>query len=140
MREAGKMLDAAVLEAEGLAPIGTILKTVQLTQQHRGLSALVLGGVEAAKDKRQAKQQEADQAYDAAAAIIKKLNIKAIDEAWDTARRDWESLRAAVSGGSITVPQSYAAHSALIPKLLIVNDWSRIISASVSIRTATATS
>jgi hypothetical protein len=60
-REAAKTLDAASTERGGLAPVAAILKVIQQTQQHCGLSALVLGGVESAKDQRDAKQQGADQ-------------------------------------------------------------------------------
>ncbi len=122
LREAAKTLDAAVLETDGLAPVAAILKVIQQTQQHRGLSALVLGGVEGAKDQRDAKQQAADQSYEAVGAIVKRLNNKGIDEAWGPARKDWETLRENVSKRSISVPDSYAAHTALVPKLLLVND------------------
>lgn len=45
-------------EVQGLAPSGSLLKLVQLTQQHRGLSALYLGGKEKSPEPRQAKQRE----------------------------------------------------------------------------------
>ena len=122
MREAGKTLDSALGEEAGLAPTATILQVIQLTQQHRGLSALLLGGVETVKDKRDAKQKEADQAYEKFDALVKSFNNKAIDEAWATPKREWEDLRNRVSNRTITVPESYAAHTALVPKLLVVND------------------
>jgi methyl-accepting chemotaxis protein len=122
LREAGKTLDAALGEEAGLAPTATILQVIQMTQQHRGLSALLLGGVDTVKDKRDAKQKEADQAYEQFDALVKSFNNKAIEEAWATPKREWEDLRQRVSNRTITVPESYAAHTALIPKLLVVND------------------
>ena len=122
MREADKTLDAALLEKEGLAPVATMLKVIQLTQQHRGLSALVLGGVQGAKDERTAKQREADQTYTTMSAIVQDLHDTSIEVAWTPARQDWERLREQVSGNSISVPQSYEAHTALVPKLLAVLD------------------
>jgi methyl-accepting chemotaxis protein len=122
MREAAKGLDAYLDEQQGLPAVMTGLRVVQLTQQHRGLAALVLGGVSAAQDKREAKQKEADAAYAEVDAIVKNLHNKDLDAAWETARRDWETLRGNVSGQRISVPQSYAAHTALVPKLLKVND------------------
>jgi methyl-accepting chemotaxis protein len=122
LREAGKTLDAALGEEAGLGPTATILRVTQLTQQHRGLSALVLGGVEGVKDKREAKQKEADQAYEKFDAMVKGFNNKAIEEAWATPRREWEELRNRISNRTISVPESYAAHTALVPKLLVVND------------------
>ncbi len=122
LQEADKNLEAAVIEMQGLAPAAAILNVVQLTQQHRGLSALVLGGVTAAKEKREAKQREADQAYEAMSVIIKTLHSKSIEEAWDKSLQDWVATRAAVNSGNLTVAGSYAAHTALVPKLLMVND------------------
>ncbi|NVD71274.1 nitrate- and nitrite sensing domain-containing protein [Duganella sp. BJB1802] len=121
MREAGKALDAYIDEREGLPAVVDGLRMVQLTQQHRGLAALVLGGA-TADDKRLAKQKEADSAYAAVDALVKKLHDSALEAAWSQARGDWETLRAQVTNRSLTAPQSYVAHTALVPKLLKVND------------------
>ena len=122
MREADKSLDAYQDEQQGLPVVLTGLKMVQYTQQHRGLAALVLGGVSAAQDQRDAKQQQADAAYAQIDAVVQRLHARDLDQAWAEAKHDWESLRANVSSKSITVPQSYDAHTALVPKLLKVND------------------
>jgi len=120
LRESGKTLQAFETEAEGRAPVATILKTMQLTQQHRGLSALSLGG--GADDKRAEKQREADASYEAMAAIVGKLRDPELSRLWDDASRDWQSLRSGVAGRSISVPQSYEAHTALVARLLKVED------------------
>ena len=122
LNEAGKALDAALSEADGLPPTAAILKVIQLTQQHRGLSALALGNVAGAQEKRDAKQREADEAYEKMDAMVRSFNNKAIEAAWETPKRDWAALRTQVSGRSISAPESYTAHTALVPKLLIVND------------------
>ncbi len=121
-KEAGKALDAYVGEQNGLPAVASILKTIQLTQQHRGLSALVLGGVAGADEKRADKQREADAAYAAADAVIKTIGTAAMSELWATPRAEWETLRAGVAGKTLTVPQSYAAHVALLRKMLKVNE------------------
>ncbi|WP_343732723.1 methyl-accepting chemotaxis protein [Duganella sp.] len=82
----------------------------------------MLGGVPGNEDKRQAKQTEADQAYLAVDALVKAMHNPEVDKIWDKARRDCETLRAGVSGKTLTVPQSFAAHSALVPQLLKLND------------------
>ncbi|MQA39515.1 methyl-accepting chemotaxis protein [Rugamonas aquatica] len=122
MREAGKSLDAYLDERTGVPAVLDGLRVVQLTQQHRGLSALVLGGVTAAEEKRAAKQKEADSAYATTDALVKSLHDTTLDAAWAQARGDWETLRSQVANKSIPVTQSYAAHTALVPKLLKVND------------------
>ncbi|RZT03843.1 hypothetical protein SAMN05216319_4379 [Duganella sp. CF402] len=45
VQEAAKGLNAYESEQEGLPQVAEIMKTIQLTQQHRGIAALVLGGV-----------------------------------------------------------------------------------------------
>ena len=56
-------LATAQAEANGIEPSGDMLKLIQLTQQHRALSALVLGGNEATGSAaRQAKHDEVEQA------------------------------------------------------------------------------
>ncbi|NVD98460.1 methyl-accepting chemotaxis protein [Massilia sp. BJB1822] len=122
MNEAGKALAAYESELDGLPAAVNGLRVVQLTQQHRGLSALALGGIAAAQEKRRAKQAEADAAYAELDKLVASLNDRAISDAKDVAKREWEALRSAVSDGKITVPQSYAAHTALVPKLLKMND------------------
>ena len=122
LRETGKALDALELEARARTPVATILDTIQTTQQHRGLAALVVGGVAESVPKREKKQIEVDANYAAMSAIVADLHDPRIDQAWADAKRDWEALRGRVLAGTITVPQSYEAHTALIPKLLAVED------------------
>ncbi len=122
VREAATSLEAYQTEQQGLPQVAAVLQTVQLTQQHRGLAALVLGGVAAAEGQRQAKQAEADQAYVQVDALVKAMRDPAVDPIWAQARGDWETLRAGVANKSLDVPQSFAAHGALIPQLLKLND------------------
>ncbi len=122
MSEAGKVLDAYEGEHEGLPIVVDGLKVVQTTQQHRGLSALVLGGVTAVAEKRRAKQAEADAAYGRLEKAVAALGDKAISDAFGAAKQEWETLRTNVAEGKITVPQSYAGHTGLVPKLLKVNE------------------
>jgi methyl-accepting chemotaxis protein len=122
IHEADKAWDAALQERDGLQPMANVLKVIQLTQQHRGLSALVLGGVASEADKRLAKQREADAAYDALDQLLKALHNKTLDEAWREPSADWARLRDGVSRATLSVPQSYQAHTALVPKLLALNE------------------
>jgi methyl-accepting chemotaxis protein len=122
LRDTGAALDALRLEAAARTPVARILATIQTTQQHRGLAALVVGGVAEAIPKREAKQREVDANYAAMAAIVAGLHDPRIDRAWATAAHDWDTLRGRVVAGTITVPESYEAHTALVPKLLDVED------------------
>lgn len=60
LKDTGAALDALALEAAARAPVATILATIQTTQQHRGLAALVVGGVAESIPKREEKQREVD--------------------------------------------------------------------------------
>ena len=111
-----------MLQLACMAPMEVMLLTIHSTKKHRGLSALVLGGVSSENDKRVAKQKEADAAYDAVDALIKSMGDTGIADAWVQPRQDWVALRTNVTNASLTVPQSYQAHTALVPKLLVVND------------------
>ncbi|MES2126314.1 MAG: methyl-accepting chemotaxis protein [Pseudomonadota bacterium] len=122
LREAGKSLDAYASEQKGLPGVNKVLTALQLTQQHRGLSALVLGGLATSEAARGAKQKEADIAYAAVDEVVKTANDPGVNQAWEGPKRDWEALRAAVSNKSLTVAQSYQAHTSLCAKLLRVNE------------------
>ena len=115
--------DVARREAHGTAPVQALLKVVQLTQQHRGLSALALGGDAAVADKRSAKQAEADAAYRAMDEMVKaRVRSAGTLQAWSKARDDWAALSGDVAAGRIKVPQSFAGHTAQVAHLLKTMD------------------
>jgi methyl-accepting chemotaxis protein len=122
IREADKNWDAALLEQQGLAPVAQVVRTIQLTQQHRGLAALTLGGVASEKDRRDAKQREADAAYEALDKLVKSLGNKDVEEAWRQPSQEWAALRDGVSRTALSAEQSDQAHTALITKLLVVGE------------------
>ncbi|NRR29117.1 HAMP domain-containing protein [Oxalobacteraceae bacterium] len=122
VREASKSLDAYISEQQGMSRVAAVLKTIQLTQQHRGLAALSLGGVAGGEDKRAAKQQEADALYAKVDTMVGELDNPGLASAWKVARRDWETLRDGVVQRRLDVPKSFAGHTALVPLLLKVND------------------
>lgn len=113
----------AQTEAQGVEPSKALLKVIQLTQQHRGLSALVLGGNEASKDARAKKQSDADDAYKKVSDLIAQTTADAkTKSAWEQSLRDWTALEAKVANGSLKVPESFAAHTALLKELLRTMD------------------
>ena len=122
MTESGKTLDAFVGELNARPAMTAILSTVQATQQHRGLSALYLGGVAGSEASRAEKQRQTDADYAAMDVIVKQIHQDELTAAWERARRDWEALRNGVSSRSLSVPQSYEAHVQLLVKLLVVTD------------------
>ncbi|WP_374361984.1 methyl-accepting chemotaxis protein [Pseudoduganella danionis] len=113
---------AAQTEIEGTAPAAAIFKVIQLTQQHRGLAALALGGAPEAGQKRSAKQQQVDQAYASMGELIGGMDNADLAQRWEQQQQRWQTLREALGGGQATVAQSYLLHTSLISGLLGVND------------------
>jgi methyl-accepting chemotaxis protein len=101
-------------ELAGLQMLKPMNRMVQLMQQHRGLSSGVLNGNEAMKDKRAAKEKEADEALAATEAVLSPgLRETA---AWKSIRQDWEAIRS--QGLSWTPPENIKRHSAMLANVL----------------------
>ncbi|MBX3624473.1 MAG: nitrate- and nitrite sensing domain-containing protein [Rhizobacter sp.] len=117
-----KHIHARERQQAGLAPVAEVLRLVQLTQQHRGLTNTLLSGDASKQTPRQAKQQEVD------AAIAKVLDAAgATPSARVSSRRErmraqWQALSADVAGGQLALPASFARHSALIKEELALVD------------------
>jgi methyl-accepting chemotaxis protein len=108
------LLDFAKQELTGIAPANDALRLIQLTQQHRGLSASALAGNSEAIEKRQAKQAEVGKALAKAQASADGLNDAKLSAAYARVASEWSDLSGAVAGKSIQAPQSFARHTALI--------------------------
>ncbi len=121
VQESGKVISAAKLETQGLTPLRLLLKTLQLAQQHRGLSMLTLGGDAAAQPQRAAKMEETDRAFAALDAELQK-NVRdtALTGTWQQTRDAWHTLESKVGQGAISADDSFSAHSAMISQLLRV--------------------
>ncbi|HWJ95240.1 MAG TPA: nitrate- and nitrite sensing domain-containing protein, partial [Telluria sp.] len=122
MRSSGQALEALMKESQARQPMAVVLKAIQNTQQHRGQSALVLGGAAEASGKRAAKQEEVDGLFKVVDDTVRTVGDTEITLAWDEAKRDWDTLRQRLATRSLSVPDSFAAHSALIARLLIVSE------------------
>lgn len=113
---------AAKQEVRGLEPIQDLMKLTQLTQQHRGMSAVVLAGNDSQAGTRQTKESEVSAAFDQAQASLAGLGEKELLSALKAVREEWKSLSSAVADKSIAVPQSFARHTALVALQLSLAD------------------
>jgi methyl-accepting chemotaxis protein len=111
-------VDTAMRERDGLAPAREMLKLVQLTQQHRGLSASLLGGNESAAAPRQAKQAEVEASLARTREALGGLGDAALEQRLDRIRAEWSTLAAGVSGKSVRGADSNRLHVALIEREL----------------------
>ncbi len=108
-------ISAAQHELQGVQMLKPINRMVQFIQQHRGLSAGVLGGNESMKDKRVTKEKEASDALAASEATLpEKLRTGA---SWAKIREEWESIRA--QGLTWAAADNIKRHTALIDKVLL---------------------
>ena len=119
--ESNKATDAAKLAVRGIAPIQALLKTVNLTQQHRGMSAMVLAGNDGAKGARAAKQDEVAAAFAAMDGLATQVGDAAIAAQWQQARGEWGAVSGKVAQQSISAQESIRLHTDLIADLLKMN-------------------
>jgi hypothetical protein len=122
LHETSKSLAAYSAEQQGLPAVARTLRLIQLTQQHRGLSAMVLGGAAASEDKRAGAQREVDQTIAAVDSAVRDIGGAELTEVWGGAQRQWEAIRAGVAAKSLSPPQSFAAHTTLLAALLSTNE------------------
>ncbi|CAM5790311.1 methyl-accepting chemotaxis protein [Castellaniella caeni] len=119
LHESGKVIDATRLETQGLRPLHDTLTLLQLSQQHRGLSALALNGDASARAARQSKQREVDQALDTLNQSLRQVKHNPmLDAVWQVVRNNWQYLKGGIDQGQISSAESYAAHTQLNADLL----------------------
>ncbi|WP_304528521.1 methyl-accepting chemotaxis protein [Pollutimonas nitritireducens] len=105
----------ALAEAGGIGPAGEALKLLQLTQQHRGLSAASVAGDKHQEPARQAAQGKVDEALSRTTqSVTVNLDDTALSAELQKIKREWQALATAVNGGAVDGPQSFARHTALI--------------------------
>ncbi len=105
-------------ELLGIKPADDTLKLIRLTQQHRGQSAVFLGGNESLAGPRQAKQAEVERALAAAQASAAALGDPKLVALVGRIASEWQSLAGSVGNKSLAGPQSFARHTALIAEQL----------------------
>ncbi len=119
--ESNKGIDASKLAVRGITPIQALLKTVTLTQQHRGLSAMALSGNDAAQGARAAKQDQVAAAFAAMDGLAAQVGDAAIATQWQQAKGEWLAVSGKVAQRSISAQDSIRLHTDLIADLLKMN-------------------
>jgi len=115
MAQSSNALQSAGRKQTGIAPAKALLLMVQLQQQHRGLSAGVLGGDAAMEAQRAVTQVETDKAVAAFDAMVTtQIQNAAFVADWRRAADAWRMLANGVSSRSISGQESFAKHTALI--------------------------
>ncbi|WP_121455199.1 methyl-accepting chemotaxis protein [Acidovorax sp. 106] len=111
-------------EQSGLKPAEQVLRLIQLSQQHRGLSNGALSGNTdfiAQREKKQAEVQAAlAQALQSATALASSAHNRKLQPLAQQVQADWGALTTLVVAPSTKAPDSFRAHTALIRLQL---DW-----------------
>jgi methyl-accepting chemotaxis protein len=113
----------AEMESRGMHPLMAMQKVIQLAQQHRGLSAGMLSGNAAMKERRPGVKDGVDKAMaavDSAMAEVKASS--ALTGEWSRIKQRWSEVSQSVADGKFTTPQSTKAHTELITSVLRMND------------------
>jgi twitching motility protein PilJ len=122
VRSAQEGIDFAATEVSGLEPTQTALRMVQLAQQHRALSALVLSGIEGQSQARAAKQAEVDQAFTTLDRQLAPVESKSVKDAWNGLKGNWKRLAGDVSNRTIDARKSFDSHTEMLGDMLVFID------------------
>ncbi len=115
-------IDSATLEAKGALPVAALRKVVQLTQQHRGQAAGMLGGNELLAARRPDTRDALGKAIAELEASLKTADAPTpIMTQWAGARQSWVELEQAVANRQLKPTESSAKHTQLIADQLAFN-------------------
>ncbi|WP_398310382.1 methyl-accepting chemotaxis protein [Zoogloea sp.] len=104
-------------ELDSIQRVPRLLKVLELTQQHRGLSSGVLNGNEELRPRLQKKTEELVLAMKAADEALVADATPTASRRWTEVRGGWEALR---SGGMQMAPRdNLVAHTGLIRKIVL---------------------
>ena len=104
-------------EADALQRVPRLLKVLQVSQQHRGLSSGVLNGNEEMRPALQQKTGEMVAAMKAADEVLATSSAATVGKRWSEVRTGWEAIQ---SGGLQMKPRdNLLAHTALIRKIIL---------------------
>lgn len=110
------------IEISGLKPAQAGLRLLQLTQQHRGLSAALLGGNDSQAQARAAKQAEVDQMVSELDRQLAQVEGKKIKDSWADLKKRWRQTATEVANRSVDARKSFDAHTDLVREQLTFLD------------------
>ncbi|NML28401.1 methyl-accepting chemotaxis protein [Zoogloea dura] len=110
-------IDFTEKELEGMKRVPAVLKVIELTQQHRGLSSGVLNGNEELRPRLLKKTEELAAAMAAAEGGLDARQTPLASRRWSEVKSGWEALRSA--GMQMAPRDNLVAHTALIRKVIL---------------------
>ncbi|MFZ1546305.1 MAG: methyl-accepting chemotaxis protein [Candidatus Nitrotoga sp.] len=115
-------IQTAKLEASGIGPATKLLKLIQNTQQHRGLSAALIGGNISVTADRAAKEAEVVRAINTFEPYVKDSNNAKQAEIWDKIKANWTRISAETTNQRTDARKSFADHSTLVANEMTLLD------------------
>ena len=116
-------ISVAKLEVSGTEPAIAVQKAVQLTQQHRGISAGMLANNDALAARRPAVREAVNKAMDAVDASLKAQSASpALVSSWAEHRQRWSALEQAVAARQLQPNESLKQHTQLIASLMVFTE------------------
>ncbi len=112
-----RVVGVAQSEREGLAVVRPLIKTMQLVQRHRGLTAALRGGDESVQGSLATTEKEVNASFLTLDGQIS-AHLPSIEE-WRHVQTAWTELQR--TGARLTSSQNYVAHTALLIRLETLN-------------------
>jgi len=115
LQMASDEIAVAEREAVGTGPVIAVLKVVQFSQTHRGMSASMLSGNQALEARRPGMRDKVNAAMTEVDTQFARTGVaEGLRSRWAAIRQTWTALEQAVASKSIETPESTARHTALI--------------------------
>jgi methyl-accepting chemotaxis protein len=119
LRTATAALSVAEREVEGTKPLMRLLSVVQKVQQHRGLSAGVLGGDLTMEPARLSRRDETRKAVEGLPLLTGQEDA-ALEGEWTHTKQSWQNLERDVGARALSAADSYRRHTALVAQMLLL--------------------
>ncbi len=119
LRTSQESIDFAQKKLSGLASADAMVKVIQLTQQHRGLSASVLGGVVADANARAVKEKEVNVALASVDAVIAGDERAALRKRFAALKQEWKALADSTTTNTTDIRKNFDAHVTVIGNMLL---------------------
>lgn len=115
-------VESAARELSGFEPTRTLLRVVNLTQEHRGLAAGAFGGDAKLAAQLPNKRGDVDKALAELDRNMQGIAEKGIQSVWGEVRQEWNTVGASVADRAFSAAESFAAHTHLIEDYLSLLD------------------
>ena len=103
-------------ETKGAEFLVPTMQVLQFTQQHRGLSAMVLNGKNEMRGAWEAKRKEVDDAMGQVDKNNERFAELKLQAPWQDITKKWQALKGDVA--NLTPPESFQRHTALIDEII----------------------